>query len=132
VSEATSNGLLRKGHVYVAPGDYHLEIKRDNAGALMTRIHQGPKVNSVRPAADLLFKSAAEVCAQPCLCIVLTGMGDDGRAGAESIKLRDGYVFIQSEESCVVWGMPGSVFDSGYHDQIGDLKECQALINKFC
>lgn len=130
--EAKDNELLRSGNVYVAPGDFHLELFRDELGRLRSRTHQGPKVNSVRPAADLLFKSAAEVCISPCVSIVLTGMGDDGCAGAEAIKHTNGFVFIQDEKSSVVWGMPGAVYRTGRYDQIGTLSECQNVIKKFC
>ncbi len=94
-----------------------MRIKNEN-GVLITALDQGPLENSVRPAVDPLFQSAASLFGSGCLGIVLTGMGADGRLGAERIKETGGAVLIQSEESCVVFGMPGAGMSVGAYDQI--------------
>jgi two-component system chemotaxis response regulator CheB len=115
--EAKHNQVIDPGSIYVAPGNFHMRIKNEN-GVLITALDQGPLENSVRPAVDPLFQSAANLYGSGCLGIVLTGMGADGKLGAERIKETGGAVLIQSEESCVVFGMPGAVMAVGAYDQI--------------
>jgi two-component system chemotaxis response regulator CheB len=115
--EAKHNQLIDPGSIYIAPGNFHMRIKNEN-GAMKTVLDQGPLENSVRPAVDPLFQSAAKLYGNGCLGIVLTGMGADGKVGAERIKQAGGAVLIQSEESCVVFGMPGAVMSAGAYDQI--------------
>lgn len=119
-SEATNGQPILANHIYVAPGDYHLRVERVD-GQTMTKISQDPQRNSVRPAADYLFESAAQIYGRTCLGLVLTGMGEDGCDGAKAVKDMDGGILIQNKESCTVFGMPGAVFDSGAYDEIGDL-----------
>jgi two-component system chemotaxis response regulator CheB len=115
--EAKHNQVIDPSSIYIAPGNFHMRIKNEN-GVLITALDQGPLENSVRPAVDPLFQSAASLYGSGCLGIVLTGMGADGRLGAERIKETGGAVLIQSEESCVVFGMPGAVMSVGAYDQI--------------
>ncbi len=115
--EAKHNQIVEKNAVYVAPGNYHMRIKNDS-GVLKIELDQGPLVNSVRPAVDPLFQSAAQIYGDRCLGIVLTGMGADGKVGAERVKEMGGVVLIQSEETCVVFGMPGAVMSVGAYDQV--------------
>jgi two-component system chemotaxis response regulator CheB len=64
------------------------------------------------------------------MAIVLTGMGEDGMIGSRSVKKAAGGIMIQNKESCVVFGMPGSVFNAGLQDEIGNLHQIQAMIRK--
>ena len=82
------------------------------------------------PSADPLFESAAAVYGERCLAIVLTGMGADGRTGAQVVKNHRGAVMIQSEDSCVVFGMPGAVFATGNYDLIGDPEQIALWMNE--
>ena len=117
VSEAAAGVELRPGEVWIAPGDYHVCVQREaNRFVLMT--HQGPAENSCRPSADVLFRSVAEMYRDHALGIVLTGMGQDGLKGAESIHRAGGRVLAQDEASSVVWGMPGLVSRAGIADRV--------------
>lgn len=115
--------------IYVAPGDYHLTIK-ENDGRLFTSLDKRPKRNSVRPAVDFLFESAAEIFQENVLSMVLTGMGADGAEGACAIKDQNGFVLIQDEETSVVWGMPGAVHGKGAFDQMSSIEECATVLAK--
>lgn len=114
--EGVHGESLAQNRIYLAPGNFHMSLtgKRGN-----TKIHldQSPLIHFVRPAVDPLFESAAEIFREKCLGIVLTGMGSDGRAGALKIKEKQGTVLIQSERSCVVFGMPGAVMSAGAYDR---------------
>jgi two-component system chemotaxis response regulator CheB len=69
-----------------------------------------------RPAADILFQSAADCFGSGVLGVVMTGMGDDGKKGAAWIKAKGGTVLTEAEESCVIYGMPRSVTEAGLSD----------------
>jgi two-component system chemotaxis response regulator CheB len=71
-----------------------------------------------RPSVDVLFQSAAEIFGSRTLAVIMTGMGADGRLGAAWIKARNGTVFAESEETCVVYGMPGAIVEAGLSDRI--------------
>ncbi|MBX7231821.1 MAG: chemotaxis-specific protein-glutamate methyltransferase CheB [Bdellovibrionales bacterium] len=115
VEEAPHGAILDKNSVYIAPGDYHMSLSRQGS-KIKVNLDQSPQVNSVRPAVDPLFSSAAEIYKNQCLGIVFTGMGEDGKLGAESIKQNGGSVIIQNQASCVVFGMPGAVKGVGAFD----------------
>jgi len=117
VREAKDGDLLEAGQVYLAPGGHHLVVGR--AGALpVLRLDEGPPENSCKPAADPLFRSAAEAWGAGLLAVVMTGMGRDGCAGAERIRARGGAVLAQDEASSVVWGMPGAVVAAGLAEEV--------------
>lgn len=117
VREATGGEVLQPGHVYIAPGDYHMELRRDGV-AVKTVLHQGPPENSCRPAVDVLFRSVANVYGAGTLAVVLTGMGQDGMRGGEHVAHAGGTIIAQDEASSVVWGMPRAVTEAGLANQV--------------
>jgi two-component system chemotaxis response regulator CheB len=127
--EAKHGQVIEKGLIYVAPGNFHMRIE-DQAGVMKIALDQGPLENSVRPAVDPLFKSAARIFGKGCLGIVLTGMGADGKVGSEWIKETGGAVLIQSEETCVVFGMPGAVKSAGAYDQVMSPDQIVEMLNE--
>ena len=122
VCEARQGEALLPGTVRVAPGDYHLSVGGGREDACL-RLHQGLPENSCRPAADVLFRSAAEVYGSGVLAVVLTGMGQDGLRGCETIRDGGGQVVVQDEASSVVWGMPGAVARAGLADLVLPLEQ---------
>jgi two-component system, chemotaxis family, protein-glutamate methylesterase/glutaminase len=127
VVEAEHGMPLERGVVYLAPGDRHLEVSRA-AGQLRTRLHDGPKENHCRPAVDVLFRSAATAFGNGALAVVLTGMGQDGRRGAEALVAAGAQVVAQDEASSVVWGMPGAVVAARLADTVLPLTDVAAYI----
>jgi two-component system chemotaxis response regulator CheB len=117
VAEAEHGMAVKAGHVYIAPGDYHLRVKAADGGQILT-IDQGPPENSCRPAVDVLFRSAVDVYGGALVAVVMTGMGQDGLRGAEVIRAHGGQVVVQDEASSVVWGMPGAIAQAGLADAI--------------
>jgi len=116
VVEARDRDVVRRGVVFIAPAGRHLVFARDSDGAVRTRLDVSPLDTPHRPSVDVLFESAADVYGDRVLALVMTGMGDDGRQGAAWIKARGGTVLTESEETCVVYGMPRSVVDAGLSD----------------
>ena len=106
--EAVHGGRLQSGQIYLAPGDFHMEITRDGAD-FSTRLTQEPPENFCRPSVNPLFRSAAQYFGQHVLAVMLTGMGSDGLDGSHAIHRAGGTIIAQDEESSVVWGMPGAV-----------------------
>jgi two-component system chemotaxis response regulator CheB len=117
VREASSGVLLQPGRAWIAPGDHHLITVRDGSRTRLL-IHQDPPENSCRPAADVLFRSAARTFGNGCLAVVLTGMGQDGLRGCEQIREAGGQILAQDEASSVVWGMPGYVARAGLVERV--------------
>ena len=122
VSEAIPGEEVRRGHIYVAPGDYHMVVRHDGR-AVRIQTHQGPPENSCRPAVDVLFRSVAEVYGAGSLAVVMTGMGQDGLRGCERIRETGGQILVQDEATSVVWGMPGFVARAGLADRILPLND---------
>jgi two-component system chemotaxis response regulator CheB len=127
VEEGRAGELLLPGCVWIAPGDYHMIIVRDDARVRL-QVHQDPPENSCRPAADVLFRSIVRVFGPNVLAVVLTGMGQDGLRGCEAVKEGGGQVIVQDEESSVVWGMPGVVSRAGLADKVVPLPQIAAEI----
>lgn len=117
VSEAVPGEEVRAGHIYLAPGDYHMIVKREGA-VVRLRTNQEQPENSCRPAVDVLFRSVADVYGAGSFGVVLTGMGQDGLRGCERIGEAGGQNIAQDEASSVVWGMPGFVAKAGLADQV--------------
>jgi two-component system chemotaxis response regulator CheB len=121
VSEAVAGERVRAGHVYIAPGGRHLVVESVPDGVVLA-VHDGPRENSCRPAADVLFRSAAAVYGAGLLAVVLTGMGRDGLRGTEAVRRAGGRVLAQSTDSSVIASMPGAVAAAGLASEIVDLE----------
>ena len=100
------------GRIYVAPGDKHM-VLTGTQNDLRIELNQGPEENFCRPSVDPLFRSVARIFGNRSLCLVLTGMGQDGCNGAKDVVTAGGTVIGQDEETSVVWGMPGAVAKAG-------------------
>jgi two-component system chemotaxis response regulator CheB len=122
VREGVSGTRLEPGQAWIAPGDFHMNIRREE-GANRLAIFQAPPENSCRPSVDVLFRSVAEIYRENALTVVMTGMGQDGLRGCEHVKVAHGQVIVQDETSSVVWGMPGFVAKAGLADCILPLPE---------
>ncbi len=130
VQEAKDGMLIESRNVYIAPGDWHMTIKNDPI-CKQIKLDQGPQVNWCRPAVDPLFKSAADIYGTHALGVVLTGMGHDGRDGAQAMVNAGGTVMAQDEASSVVWGMPGAVAEAGLAEIIKPVEGLFAACKAF-
>jgi two-component system chemotaxis response regulator CheB len=129
VVESQGDEVLVPGTVYVAPGNFHLELEREG-DVVTTRLSSGAPEHSCRPAVDVLFRSVARVFGSHALGVVLTGIGSDGKLGAQAIVDAGGRVFAQSGPSCVVWGMPRAVEEAGLCERIVPLPEMARAISE--
>lgn len=117
VSEATDGQVLSAGDVVIAAGDHHLRLHRAG-GRLVARLTQDAPENYCRPAVDVLFRTAVTTHGAGVLAVVLTGMGQDGCAGARQVVDAGGSVLVQDRETSVVWGMPGAVATAGLAEEV--------------
>ena len=128
VKEAELGDSLRKGKVLIAPGNYHMMVKMDGKIGL----NQRPPVLGLRPAVDITMQSVASIYGASSIGVVLTGMGSDGTKGAALIRAAGGKIAAQDETSCVVYGMPRSVIESGNTDKIVPLPQMAGEIVLMC
>jgi two-component system chemotaxis response regulator CheB len=129
VVEGADGDRLEPGSIYIAPGDFHLEVATVGTRTQVA-IRSGEPVNYCRPAVDVLFRSAVTTFGGDLLAVVLTGMGADGRDGARGILEAGGRVIAQDEASSVVWGMPGAVATAGLAHQILPISEIAGAITR--
>lgn len=130
VVEAGEGQLVEAGTVFLAPAGRHLSFTR-HEGEVRTHLDVRPLDTPHRPSVDALFQSAAEVYGERVLGVVMTGMGSDGREGAAWIKARGGYILTESEETCIVYGMPRSVVEAGLSDAVVPLdRMAQAIMER--
>jgi two-component system chemotaxis response regulator CheB len=113
VKEAQSGDLLLAGRALICPGNRHIKVKRLPMGDVAV-LNDEPRVNGHRPSVDVLFKSVAEEFGEKSIAVIMTGMGEDGAHGLGLVKAAGGMTIAQSEESCVVFGMPKAAIERGY------------------
>jgi two-component system chemotaxis response regulator CheB len=130
VREAHEGDELRAGVALLAPAGRHMTFRRQADATVVAHLDSRPFEMPHRPSVDVLFQSAAEVYGQRALGVVMTGMGSDGRAGAAWIKAQGGLVYTESEETCVVYGMPSSVVEAGLSDRSVPLDQMAQAIRE--
>jgi two-component system chemotaxis response regulator CheB len=117
VEEAVEGAEVAPGKVLIAPGNFHMRVRK-NGAKVTVALDQEPPENSCRPAVDVLFRSAQEAWGPAVIAVILTGMGYDGLRGTEVLKGGGACVIAQDEASSVVWGMPGAVVQAGLADAV--------------
>jgi two-component system chemotaxis response regulator CheB len=131
VKEAQSGDLLLAGRALVCPGNRHLKVKRLPLGDVAVLADE-PPVNGHRPSVDVLFQSVADEFGSQTVAVLMTGMGDDGARGMGYIKGAGGMTIAQSEESCVVFGMPRAAIERGYASRVAPLEVLAHTIMAQC
>ena len=128
VREAIEGEPVQPNTVYVAPGGRHMVVRRNPSPTSAERaccigLNDNPPENSCRPSVDVLFRSVAANYGGNTLAVIMTGMGSDGREGVKALKRQGCYCMTQSEDTCVVYGMPLAVDEAGLSDESVQLKE---------
>lgn len=120
VKEAENNDSVRPGRALLAPGNFHMLLKRSGA-RYYVEVKSGPRVHHQRPAVDVLFRSVSRYAGANAVGVILTGMGADGAQGLLEMKQAGALTFAQDEASCVVFGMPKEAIKLGAADKIVSL-----------
>jgi two-component system chemotaxis response regulator CheB len=131
VKEAHSGDVLLPGRVLICPGSRHIKVKRLPMGDIAV-LCDDPRVNGHRPSADVLLRSAAEEFKTQVVGVLMTGMGDDGAEGLGAVKKAGGMTIAQSEDSCVVYGMPKAAIERGYATRVVALDVMSATLQAVC
>jgi two-component system chemotaxis response regulator CheB len=130
VKEAEEGDIILPGNIYIAPGGYHLRIRR-SGDKYRTVISKDPFDFPHRPSVDVMMKSIADNWNGKILGIIMTGMGHDGSEGVKAIKQKGGIILAQNEETCVVFGMPKAAYLTGCVDRMISLDHLGDEIHKF-
>jgi two-component system, chemotaxis family, protein-glutamate methylesterase/glutaminase len=131
VKEAQSGDVLQPGRVLICPGNRHLKVKRLPLGDIAV-LSDEPRVNGHRPSVDVLLRSVADEFKAQAVGVLMTGMGDDGAEGLGAIKKVGGMTVAQSEDSCVVYGMPKAAIERGYAARIVALDAMATTLESIC
>ncbi len=131
VKEGADGDVIEKGWVYIAPGGKHIRVVR-NGSEYSIKLSDEPAVEGLRPCANVMYKSLVDCNFDEITCVVLTGMGADGTEGIKALS--DGrkkiHVIAQDEDSCVVYGMPKAIAQTGLVDEVVPLNKIAETITK--
>lgn len=128
-AEGKEGEVLQPGHIYVAPGGFHMEIVKEANGPTI-RLNTNPPENFCRPSVDPMMRSVINVYGNKVLGVILTGMGYDGLASGKLLVEAGGRLFAQDEATSVVWGMPGAVASAGICHSVLPLPEIGPMIKR--
>ena len=127
VTEARQGEVILPGHVYIAPGNRHLQVVRQGDG-LYCRLADDAPVNRHRPSVDVMFHSVLESVGHKAVAVLLTGMGQDGARGMLALRQVGACTLAQNEASSIVWGMPGEAVALDAVDEQVDLSRMASRI----
>ena len=132
VKEAQDGDVLKAGHAYLAPGDFHMVLNKYRVEGYKIGLNKNPPVMNHRPSVNVMMNSVAKVVNnKDVIAIIMTGMGSDGSEGILKIKKNGGKTIAQNEDTCIVYGMPKSAVEVGAIDKIVPLQEITKEVLKF-
>ncbi|MBR0032174.1 MAG: chemotaxis response regulator protein-glutamate methylesterase [Treponema sp.] len=129
VKEAEDGDIITEGHIYIAPGNYHIVVEQ-TLGRRQIRLSQEPQRNGHRPSADVLFESVAKIYQNHALGVIMTGMGRDGAVELAEMRKQGAWTLGQDERSAVVYGMPKVAYELGGVQKQVSLDNMAAEISK--
>jgi len=124
VREAAAGEAIDPGVALLAPGGLHLRLRPDGR----TVLSEEDAVGGLRPRADLLIEDVAQLYGDRLLLVVMTGMGNDGLRGASEVRRRGGRIFVESADTCTVYGMPRAIVEARLADEVLPLDQLPAAI----
>lgn len=122
VKEAENGETVKRGYAYIAPGEFHMEVK-EVKGEYEIMTNKKPPVKGHRPSANVLMESLANISTKNLLAVIMTGMGSDGADGMKKIKSLGGKTIAQDEKTSVVFGMPRSAIEANAIDIVLPLQD---------
>jgi two-component system chemotaxis response regulator CheB len=131
VKEAQSGDLLVAGRALICPGNRHMKVKKLPLGNVAVLADEAP-MNGHRPSVDVLFRSVAEEFGPQAMGVLMTGMGEDGATGLGEIRGAGGFTLAQSQETCVVFGMPKAAIERGFAMRVADLQDMPEILQAQC
>lgn len=132
VKEGEDDETIKPGYAYIAPGDFHMEVRKTSNDSLKIKLTQEEPVAGHRPSINVMMNSIAATKFPGVIGVIMTGMGADGSEGIVNIKsANNGIIISQDEQSCVVYGMPKAAVNTGVVDAVVPLKEIAEAIVKY-
>lgn len=132
VKEAENEEMLKKGTVYIAKGGKQMHLGKSQLGRYVIKLLDEPPRNSLRPCADIMYESLMGSEFEEIICVVLTGMGGDGSAGIMKLsEYNPVKVIAQDAQTCVVYGMPKVIYETGMVDKVLPITEIANAITKY-
>ena len=131
VKEGADGDVIQKGWVYIAPGGKHIKVVK-KAAEYVIKLNDEPPIDGLRPCANVMYKSLVQCNYDEITCVVLTGMGADGTEGIKALSAgkKKIHVIAQDEESCVVYGMPKAIAQTGLVDEVVPLNKIAETLTK--
>jgi len=130
VKEAENGDVFKPGHAYVAPGGKHIVLDQ-KISRINIIVTDQPADALYKPSANVLISSVAEAVGRRALGVILTGMGSDGCEGIRDLKNKGGKALAQSDNTCVVYGMPKAIVDENLADEVVDLDDLAGTITDY-
>lgn len=133
VKEAEDGEIIQRGTAYIAPGGYHMKVKRVGMNLAISTDQQTAIRNGHRPSVDVMFESVSELSDYSKIAVIMTGMGSDGSSGLKQLK-RTGNVkaIAESQETSIVFGMPKAAIATDLIDSVENVDEIARAIIKYC
>lgn len=132
VKEAEQGDLLQKGTAYIAPGGYHLKLRKVGSAFAVVLDNQEPPRAGHRPSVDVLFEDVSQYSEFDKIAVIMTGMGYDGSKGLVSLKKTGNVTAIaESAETCIVYGMPKAAVETQLVDEVADVDDIARTIMKY-
>ncbi|HDR04727.1 MAG TPA: chemotaxis response regulator protein-glutamate methylesterase, partial [Candidatus Marinimicrobia bacterium] len=129
VKEAENGDSVLPGRVLIAPGNFHMLLRRSGA-RYYVEVKPGPLVSRHRPSVDVLFRSVAKYAGANAVGVIMTGMGSDGSEGLSEMRKAGAETIAQNESSCVVFGMPKVAIEKGAVQHVVSLEKIPETILK--
>ena len=132
VSEARDGEAIENGKAIIAPGGKHLQLMEERGGSVRVRIAEATDKDRYAPSIDMMMSSAARIYRDKMMAVLLTGMGADGVVGMGEVQKGKGLTIAESEQTCIVYGMPREAVRRGVDDRVLPLSEIGEAILKEC
>ena len=132
VKEAEHGDLLQNGTAYIAPGGYHLKLRKAGSSYEIVLDQHEPPRSGHRPAVDVMFESVSSIKELDKVAVIMTGMGYDGSKGLVEMKQNGNVIAIaESAETCIVYGMPKAAVETNLVDEVVEVDEIAQVIMKY-
>ncbi|MEJ9280183.1 chemotaxis response regulator protein-glutamate methylesterase [Ureibacillus thermosphaericus] len=132
VKEAEQGEIVEKGTAYIAPGGYHLKMKKNGQHYQIVLDNQEPPRAGHRPSVDVLFENISQFNELDKIAIIMTGMGNDGSKGLMALKKSGNVIAIaESAETCIVYGMPKAAVETKLVDEVVNLDDISETMMKY-
>ncbi|GLC87381.1 protein-glutamate methylesterase/protein-glutamine glutaminase [Lysinibacillus piscis] len=132
VKEAEQGDILQNGVAYIAPGGYHMKLKKVGTTFGILLDNQEPPRSGHRPSVDVMFEDVSQFKDFDKVAVIMTGMGQDGSNGLKALKRTGNVVAIaESAETCIVYGMPKAAVETQLVDTVADVDDIAQVIMKY-